>query len=297
MFDGRWRSGVDRGTQPVGSALHRTGITANQLTATGLVIAVGAAAAIASGHLVWGVVGLVAAALPDLLDGPLAKAAGTSGPRGAFFDSVSDRFTDAVVLGGVAWYLDSSRGAHAALLAFAVMAASSLVSYQRAKAESLGFEARGGLMERAERIIVLCVGLAFPVLVVALWVMLAGSLFTAVQRFVKVWRQASAPAGVPGTAALSPVRDAAAQPGIEAEDSDEARARWLEEARARWTMAAMEARWKARRDAMRPAGSRWLSGSSDPGSTWRTRRQERLAASGRHQRVASGRHRGAGTRP
>jgi len=270
MFDGRWRSGVDRGTQPIGSALHRTGITANQLTAGGLVVALGAAYAIATGHLVWGVVALVAAALPDLLDGPLAKAAGTAGPRGAFFDSVGDRFTDSVVLGGVAWYLDSTRGAHAALLAFAVMGASALVSYERAKAESLGFEARGGLMERAERIIVLCIGLAFPVLVIALWVMLVGSLFTAVQRFVKVWRQAEV---------ARPVTD---------------------DARARWTMAAMEERWRARRESMRPAGARWLAGSSDPDSTWRTRRLARQADSGRHGRYgrpASGRHRGAGTRP
>jgi len=268
MFDGRWRSGVDRGTQPIGSALHRTGITANQLTAGGLVVALGAAYAIATGHLVWGVVALVAAAVPDLLDGPLAKAAGTAGPRGAFFDSVGDRFTDAVVLGGVAWYLDSTRGAHAALLAFAVMGASALVSYERAKAESLGFEARGGLMERAERIIVLCIGLAFPVLVIALWVILVGSLFTAVQRFVKVWRQA----GVPARSAT-------------------------DEARVRWTMAAMEERWRARRESMRPAGSGWLAGSSDPDSTWRTRRLARQAGARRHGRLASGRHRGAGTRP
>src|SRR5579875_535357 len=135
MFDGRWRSGVDRGTQPLGSALHRIGITANQLTAVGLIVAVGAAVAIATGHLILGLIGLVLAALPDLLDGPLAKAAGTAGPRGAFFDSVSDRVTDAVVLGGVAWHLGSTRGFHDAVLAFAVMGASALVSYERAKAE------------------------------------------------------------------------------------------------------------------------------------------------------------------
>ena len=266
MFDGRWRSGVDRGTQPIGSALHRTGITANQLTAAGLVVAAGAGYLIARGDLFLGLVALVGSALPDLLDGPLAKAAGTAGPRGAFLDSVSDRFSDTVVLGGVAWHLDTVKGVHAALLAFAVMGVSSLVSYMRAKAESLGYDARGGLMERAERIIVLCIGLAFPVLVLALWVMLAGSLVTAVQRFVKVWRQAGAP---------RPVED---------------------DSRTKWTMAAMEQRWRARRETQRPLGARWRAGSSDPDSTWRTRRLARQADSTRHARLA-GRHRGAGTRP
>jgi CDP-diacylglycerol--glycerol-3-phosphate 3-phosphatidyltransferase len=67
-----------------------------------------------------------------------------------------------------------------------------LVSYERAKAESLGFDARGGLMERAERLIALGVALLFDsILVGVLWVMLALTLFTAAQRFVKVWRQAS----------------------------------------------------------------------------------------------------------
>lgn len=275
MFDGRWRTGVDRGTQPLGSALHRTGITANQLTAFGMVVALGAAVAIATGHLILGLVGLVAAALPDLLDGPLAKAAGTAGPRGAFFDSVSDRVTDAIVLGGVAWYLASTRAGHAAILPLAVMGASAIVSYERAKAESLGFEAKGGLMERAERIIVLCVGLAFPVLVIALWVMLAGSVLTLVQRFLKVWGQAS-------PEAPSWMR--------RAHGADDA------ESRSRWTMTAMEARWKARRETMRPTGTRWRSASSDPAGNWRSRRQARQASSGRNGRLSS-RHRGAGTRP
>ena len=68
-----------------------------------------------------------------------------------------------------------------------------LISYQRAKAESLGFDAKGGIMERAERFIVLAIGLLFgQILIPVLWVMLVLTLVTAVQRFVKVWRQASA---------------------------------------------------------------------------------------------------------
>ena len=66
-----------------------------------------------------------------------------------------------------------------------------LISYERARAESLGFQARGGLMERAERLVLLGVGLAFDILVPVLWVMLVLTAFTAIQRFVKVWRQAT----------------------------------------------------------------------------------------------------------
>jgi CDP-diacylglycerol--glycerol-3-phosphate 3-phosphatidyltransferase len=69
---------------------------------------------------------------------------------------------------------------------------SSVISYERAKAESLGLSAKGGIMERAERIILLCLGLLFPVLLLPImWIMLILTSVTAVQRFVKVWRQAA----------------------------------------------------------------------------------------------------------
>jgi len=194
MLDGRWRTDIERRLRPVGANLKRSGVTADRLTATGLVMAVAASIAIANGALRAGVLLLLLTALPDALDGAVAKAAGTAGPRGAFFDSVADRVSDSLLLGGVAWFLASEDGGHAALLPFAVLAASMLISYQRAKAESLGFEARGGLMERAERTVALGFGLLFDSLLVpVLWVMLALTLVTAVQRFVKVWRQASVP--------------------------------------------------------------------------------------------------------
>ena len=198
MFDGRWRTSVERGLQPVGANIRRTGITADHLTATGLVMAVAAAVAIGNGALRGGLVLLAACAIPDLLDGAVAKASGTASARGAFFDSVADRVTDALLLGGVAWYLASAEGGHAAVLPLAVLGASMLISYERAKAEALGFNARGGLMERAERIVMLAFGLLFDSLLVpVLWIMLALTMFTAVQRFVRVWRQASAPRPAP----------------------------------------------------------------------------------------------------
>jgi CDP-diacylglycerol--glycerol-3-phosphate 3-phosphatidyltransferase len=194
VFDGRFRRSVDKGVGPVGTALRRTGLSPDHLTALGLLLAVPAALLIGSGRLFWGLVVLIAAAVPDLLDGALAKASGTSSVRGAFFDSVADRVSDGIVLGGFAWYLQSKHHGHAALLPFAILAVSMLISYERAKAESLGFTAKGGLMERAERIIVLCAGLAFSfMLIPLLWAMLVLTSITAVQRFVKVWRQASKP--------------------------------------------------------------------------------------------------------
>jgi len=198
LFDGRFRASVDRRVSPVGSALQRTRLTPDHLTALGLLMAVPTAVAIGSGHLLLGLLLLVTSAVPDLLDGALAKASGTSSVRGAFFDSVSDRVTDALVLGGIAWYLQGRHHGKAFMLPFAILGLSLLISYERAKAESLGLSAKGGLMERAERVIVLCVGLAFGFLLVPLlWVMLVLTSITAVQRFVKVWRQASKPPAEP----------------------------------------------------------------------------------------------------
>jgi CDP-diacylglycerol--glycerol-3-phosphate 3-phosphatidyltransferase len=191
MFDGKFRAPVDRAVKPIGDGLRRTGLTPDHLTVLGLLVAVGAAVAIGAGFLRLGLVLVVLAALPDLFDGALAKASDTSSQRGAFFDSVIDRVTDALLFGGVAWYLASEESPHTAMVPFAVMALSSVISYQRAKAESLGLDAKGGLMERAERIILLCLGLLFPVLLLPiLWVMLALTGVTAIQRFVKVWKQA-----------------------------------------------------------------------------------------------------------
>lgn len=192
MLDRRLRASVERGLGPVGRALGRIGVTPDALTVLGLLFAVATALAVASGHLIWGTIGIALSGLGDLLDGNLARSSGRTGPRGSFFDSVTDRASDALVLGGVAWYV-ARENAHLPVLALAVTALSMLISYERAKAESMGLEAKGGLMERAERSVLLGVGMAFDVLVPVLWIMLALTGFTAVQRFVRVWRQADRP--------------------------------------------------------------------------------------------------------
>ena len=196
MFDGKFRAPVDAAVKPLGAALRKTRMTPDHLTIVGLLVAVGAAVAIGAGHITWGLILVILAALPDLLDGALAKASGAASQRGAFLDSTVDRVTDAFLLGGVAYYFATHKDPRLAVLPYAVSALAMVISYQRAKAESLGLNAKGGLMERAERIVLLCIGLLLEpwvddALVWVMWLMLVLITITAVQRFVKVWKQAA----------------------------------------------------------------------------------------------------------
>lgn len=192
MFDGRFRVQVEKVVRPVGETLRKTGLSPDHLTLLGMVVAVAAAISIGAGALQLGLFLVICSALPDLLDGALAKASNSASQRGAFFDSVVDRVTDALLFGGVAWFFATTKDPRWSLVPFAIMGVSMLISYERAKAESLGLNAKGGLMERAERIIVLCVGLLFESLIA--WIMVAMLVLvtmTALQRFIKVWRQAA----------------------------------------------------------------------------------------------------------
>jgi CDP-diacylglycerol---glycerol-3-phosphate 3-phosphatidyltransferase len=285
MFDGRWRHAVDRTTKPVGTVLVRVGITADVLTIFGLVMSVVTAFVVGSGHLVLGIVLLFPTGLPDLFDGPVAKASGRASVRGAFFDSVADRISDAFLLGGVAWYLAAQHHGEMVLLPFAILAVTSLISYQRAKAELLGLSAKGGLMERAERFILL--GLCFiagsisaAAFVPALWVFFGLVSATAIGRFVSVWQEAEGPP--PALAGRALVAHA---------DMDVTR-----RARARWREGRVDSRWRtwrevrAHRDGVAtraavprraaPPSGRWRARragvpSSRSGRIWRARRETR----------------------
>ena len=98
MLDGNWREVVDRGLTPIGRSLRRTGISADVVTLIGILMAAAAAVAIGLGDLRLGFFLLVLTGIPDALDGAVAKASGTSSSRGAYFDSVADRLTDALLL-------------------------------------------------------------------------------------------------------------------------------------------------------------------------------------------------------
>ncbi len=261
MFDARFRTAVDRVARPAGLVLRRTGLSPDHLTALGVVLSAPAAWAIGSGRLALGLVLYVASALPDLFDGSLAKASGRVSRRGAFFDSVGDRVSDMVVLAGFAWYAQDRFGAHAALVPLAVLGVSQLVSYIRAKADALGIDAKGGLMERGERVFFLCVALIFPAAMLwLLWAVFALSLVTAGQRFWKVWRQAGKPP------APLPVEPTAVTLRWRA---------WREERAAREP-------WRARstRGPARPVGTGFFAGPRRPGgqasyTRWHERRSAR----------------------
>ncbi|CAB4692725.1 MAG: CDP-alcohol phosphatidyltransferase family protein [Actinobacteria bacterium] len=204
MFDGKLRAPVDKAVRPIGALLRRTGLSPDHLTILGVVVAIGAGVAIGSGRLLLGFVLVILAALPDLFDGALAKASNQVSQRGAFFDSVIDRVTDAILFSGVAYFYAAGKHPLNSMLPFGIMAVSAVISYERAKAESLGLEAKGGIMERAERIILLLLGLLIPQLLLPiLWVMLVLCVVTAVQRFIKVWKQAGV---TPRTAAKMEIR-------------------------------------------------------------------------------------------
>ena len=192
MFDGNWREAVEKGVDPVGEGLRKMGLSADVLTVIGILMAGATAVIIGNGHLRWGFVAMLAAGVPDLLDGAVAKASGSTSKRGAFFDSSSDRLSDALIFGGITWYLASNEPGRISVLPVAVMAAALITSYLRAKGELLGYDAKGGIMERAERFILVSVGLVFSDLLIAvLWVMLALTSVTVIQRFAKVWKQAT----------------------------------------------------------------------------------------------------------
>ncbi|HLI15685.1 MAG TPA: CDP-alcohol phosphatidyltransferase family protein [Acidimicrobiales bacterium] len=176
----------------LGPLLVRLGVPADAVTVLGVVLAAGNAVLIGRGDFYPAVALVIVGGLMDTLDGSVAKAAGTASSRGAFFDSVADRVADALLFGAVAYYLVGHGDPRLALVPVAILAVSSIISYERAKAESLGLSARGGLMERAERLILLGIALFFHVVLLPLlWVLLGLSSATAAGRFWRVWRQAS----------------------------------------------------------------------------------------------------------
>ncbi|MDE3008000.1 MAG: CDP-alcohol phosphatidyltransferase family protein [Acidobacteriota bacterium] len=194
MFDGKFRQSVDATTAPIGRWLVRVGFSADVLTGSGLVFAALTAWAIAEGSHFLAIVLLTLTGFHDLFDGPVAKASHRASQRGSFFDSVVDRLSDALLLGGVAYYLTARHHGQLVLLPFAILTTTFMISYQRSKAESLGLSAKGGLMERAERMILLGVGLlAMPLFIPTLWVMLGLTAMTALGRFRRVWQSAASP--------------------------------------------------------------------------------------------------------
>jgi phosphatidylinositol phosphate synthase len=192
MLDAKAREALKGFSEWTGRSLARLGFTANSLTVLGIVLTAVAAWRITDGAFRSAGIILTAGGVLDFCDGAVAKARGTASELGAFWDSVSDRLSDALVFGSLIWFYfnhSNRAGIGAALLALIF---AQLTSYIRAKAESLGFDCRTGILERAERLILICTGMILGFIQPMLWAVSAFGAVTVVQRVVHVARQARA---------------------------------------------------------------------------------------------------------
>ncbi len=198
MLGANARAAVGRFWAPVVATLLRAGITADAVTVTGTLGAVaGAVGLIATGHLFWGAFTVTVFVLLDMLDGALARARGGGSLFGAVLDSSLDRLVDAAVFGALVWWFTGEGDNRLlALVALLCLVLGVLTSYVKARAEGVGLRCDVGVVERTERLILVLTGtglygLGLPYAVhVGLWLLLAGSLVTVVQRGVEVHRQA-----------------------------------------------------------------------------------------------------------
>ena len=171
-------------TNPLMQVLSKSKLTPDMLTFTGLGISIGAAYFIAVGHFLFGGILILVSGLFDLLDGALARFTRQTTKFGAILDSTVDRISEAVLLCGLLiWYIPKGSILEI-LLIFAVLIGSFLVSYIRARAEGLGLECKVGLFTRAERIIVLAIGLLVGQVSIVLWILLVFVYVTTAQRLI-----------------------------------------------------------------------------------------------------------------
>lgn len=194
MLDAKAREALQGFQQWTGRALTRAHFTADSLTLIGVVLTAIGAWRIADGGLRSAGIILTFGGVLDFCDGAVARVRGTSSRRGAFLDSVTDRVSDALIFSALVWfYLARSPDSAMAAVVLAAYGFTVLTPYLRAKAEALGFDCKVGILERAERLIVLNVGLILTFLLEPLlWVLLVLSAVTVVQRFVHVSKQARA---------------------------------------------------------------------------------------------------------
>ena len=182
-------------TDPVVGALSKSGITPNALTLINLALNIVAAYVIATGHFLVGGVLILASGLFDLLDGALARFNKQTTRFGAVLDSTVDRISEAATLCGLLiWYVSQEGTTLEIVLVLVVLVSSFLVSYIRARAEGVGWQCQGGLFTRAERVIVLAIGLllggvSINSVFVALCVLALFALVTVAQRLVYLWKQ------------------------------------------------------------------------------------------------------------
>jgi CDP-diacylglycerol--glycerol-3-phosphate 3-phosphatidyltransferase len=196
------RARISHFVDPLGARLARTGISPDAVTLVGTAGAVtGSLVFFPRGWFFAGTLVVWFFVMFDLLDGALARARGSASRWGAFLDSTLDRVADAAVFAALAWYF--ARGDHPELLIACLLCLvlGTLTSYIKARAEGLGMTCNVGFAERTERLIIVLVGTGFEglgvpyALAVGLWLLVAASAITVVQRMVEVRRQAVAGTG------------------------------------------------------------------------------------------------------
>jgi phosphatidylglycerophosphate synthase len=193
----RFEAWVRRHAEALVSALGRSPLTPNQVTVVGLALTFLAATLVAVGQLRWGGVVLILAGLCDILDGALARSTNAAYPYGAFLDSTLDRYSEGAVYLGLSAYfvtIDPPLQEWLVLATLAALAGSFLVSYVRARAQSLGFTCKTGLFQRPERVVVTVAGLLIggPVLYGVVFLLAIVTNITALQRIREVWLQGRA---------------------------------------------------------------------------------------------------------
>jgi len=197
VFTTRFEAWVRRHAEALIAALGRTPLTPNQVTVVGLALTFLAAGLAAYGQLRWAGVVLIFAGTCDILDGALARTTNAGYPYGAFLDSTLDRYSEGAIYLGLAAYFVGMGGPLERWLVLATLAAlagSFLVSYVRARAQSLGFTCKSGLFQRPERVVVTVIGLIVggPVLYVVVFLLAIVTNITALQRIREVWLQGRA---------------------------------------------------------------------------------------------------------
>ncbi|MBN1665733.1 MAG: CDP-alcohol phosphatidyltransferase family protein [Anaerolineales bacterium] len=177
---------------PIGAFLNRLGITPNALTLTGLAGNMVGAYFLSQGQMTLGGIIIVVMGSIDALDGTMARLRGEPSNFGAFVDSVTDRYSELVTfLGLLIYYLNQDNWQNA-IVVYLAAAGSVLVSYVRSRGETLGYEAKVGILTRFERYAVLAPSLIFNIPMVGLWIVAVFANFTALQRILHIRRQAHA---------------------------------------------------------------------------------------------------------
>src|SRR5215510_4973422 len=175
---------------PLGKFFNSLGLTPNMMTILGMVGNTVGAYYLARGEMVTGGLFVLLMTPIDALDGTMARLRGEPSDFGAFVDSVSDRYSELIIYGGLLYYFLSQGEPLGGMLTFGAAAGSVLVSYVKARAEGLGYEAKVGLLTRVERYIVLAPSLVFNQLYIGLWIIAILANITALQRIWYVRNQA-----------------------------------------------------------------------------------------------------------